>query len=201
MGIECKELGLSYVQEIAKKYNYRFLDEKIVINEKVILNQNKIESLNIDNDYHSNKIWFFHGNKNRFKVIEALSDSLSDPGIIDSWRVREFKEQIKKGDIAILWVSGGNDRGIYAIFEITAEPKLMSINPKAEKYWVDQELKKNSMLRVSLKINQNLVNKPLLKTKIENINGLEKLKVFGVIRGRTVLDVSKSEWEVIKKLI
>lgn len=201
VGIECKELGLSYVQEIAKKYNYKFLDEKILSNEKIVLAQPKKINFNIDSDPHSHKVWFFHGNKNKFKAIEALSDSLSDPSIIDSWRVREFKEQIKKGDIAILWVSGGSDRGIYAIFEITSEPKFMPIKPKSEKYWIDQELKKNSMLRVSLKITRNLVNRPLLKTTIKNINGLEKLKIFGIIRGRTALEVSISEWEVIKKLI
>jgi len=195
VGIECKELGISLIQEVAKKYNYKFLDE-VNITEKITLRNINKTKLDTVIKSQGNNIWIFQGNPEKFDVVNALSDQ-NNP--IDSWRVKQHKDEIKKGDIALIWVSG-KEAGIYAIAEVTSDPQFMAIPFESEKYWLDQDLKEKSKLRANLKILKNLVNNPILKEQLKKIHELTGLSIFRFAQG-TAFPVTNSEWEIIKKLI
>ena len=139
-------------------------------------------------------VWIFQANPNKFNVISALTDKA-----VDSWRVENYKNEIKNGDMAIIWVSG-KYAGIYAIAEITSDPRFMSISSKSEKYWFDQGLKKDSVYRADLKITKNLVNFPIPRKCLLYIPGLKQLSILNFAR-KTNFPVTKSEWEIMKKLI
>jgi predicted RNA-binding protein with PUA-like domain len=118
---------------------------------------------------------------------------------MDSWRIENHKNEIKKGDVAIIWASG-KYAGIYAIAEITSDPHFMPIPSESERYWIDQDLKKDSTLRVEFKIIKNLIDKPIMRKKLLNIPELIELSILKFAQ-KTNFPVTKSEWEIIKKLI
>ncbi len=194
VGIECKELGLSLITEVAKKYKYKFLDE-VNIDEKITLDSIKDARLDTVINSQSINIWIFQANPEKFDVVNALSD----PNLpVKSWRVKQHKDKIKKGDIALIWVSG-KEAGIYAIAEVISDPEFMAIPFESEKYWFDQDLKEKSKLRAKLKILKNLVNNPILKEQLKNISELTGLSIFRFAQA-TAFPVSNFEWDIIKKL-
>lgn len=140
------------------------------------------------------KVWIFQANPTKFNVVGALTDKA-----IDSWRIEDYKNEIKKGDVAIIWASG-KYAGIYAIAEITSDPHFISITPESEKYWLDQNLKKDSDYRADLKITKNLVNFPIPRKCLLCIPELKQLSILNFAQ-KTNFPVTKSEWEIIKKLI
>ena len=197
VGIECKELGLSLIQNIATKYNYEFLDENKSNKEKM----DKTLSPNSDflKKNHLRKIWIFQTNPRRYDILNALSE-------IDefAWQVNRFKEEIKKGDIAIIWMSNteykNKDGGIYALGEIFSNPEIINDLPGEEKFWVSDEDKNKKDLRVIIKIKERFVNHPLLREELKSIPELKNMSIFRQPQG-TNFQVTDDEWSVISKLI
>lgn len=128
-GIECKELGISLILNVAKKANYIFLDAiiKEQISEEVVKKKYDFrqESLNIENN---SRIWIFQANPDRYDVLNALSDSELES---QCWQVNQNAEKIKKGDIALIWMSG-KEAGIYAVTEVISNPMVMEDFPAEE---------------------------------------------------------------------
>ena len=139
-------------------------------------------------------IWIFQANPKKFNILKALLDRA-----VNSWRVKQYPKNIKKGDIAIIWICG-KKAGIYALVEITSDPKVTEIPVSSEKYWHDQKLKENSKLRVDVKTIKNLVYNPVLKIQLKRIPELKELSILKYFQ-KTNFPVKKFEWEIIKKLI
>lgn len=195
-GIECKELGLSLISNIAKKYNYKFLDEikkegmKGFTQElsKIMGEENSLKQ--------NNKIWIFQANPNRYDIFNALLDPvLKEQG----WMVTKHEDEIKQGDIALIWMSG-KEAGIYAIAEIISNPIFMIDPPEEEKYWTSEQDKGKSRLRVKIKVIKNLVNNPILREEIRDIEGLRNFSILRFSQG-TNFPVTDSEWEIIRREI
>jgi hypothetical protein len=127
VGIECKELGFSLITNLAKKYEYRFLDTK----EKVSPN---IEINALKEVREKQSVWIFQANPTRYDILNALLDSNYAQ---DVWSISQHKDKIRKGDIALVWVSG-SDSGIYAVADIVSDPIDMSLSPQHEKYWMNE---------------------------------------------------------------
>ncbi|MCX6163681.1 MAG: EVE domain-containing protein [Ignavibacteriae bacterium] len=187
IGIECKELGINLINQMAQKYNYAFI------------NSEKKKSIS-EIDYQlpsSEKIWIFQANPERYDILNALSDE--EIGVDMHWLVNQYKTEILKGHIGIIWLSG-KEAGIYAITEIVTDPKIMG-EPEAErKYWTDSSDKVGKKLRVKMKIVRNLLNKPIKKERIRNTKGLQHLSVLSYYRG-TNFPVRLEEWIIIKDMI
>lgn len=192
-GIECKELGLSLISNIAKKYNYKFLDDiKKEGMEEVTQEMSKVTKIDISLK-QDNKIWIFQANPNRYDIFNALLDSaLNEQG----WMVNQHKDEVKQGDIALIWMSG-KEAGIYAVAEIISNPTFMIDPPEEEKYWTNEQDKGKSRLRVKIKIIKNLVNNPILREEIRNIEGLRNLSILRFAQG-TNFPVTDSEWQIIR---
>lgn len=187
IGIECKELGINYINKVAQKHNYTFINSQ-----KKEINEDLIEKLPVSND-----IWIFQANPRRYNIISALSDN--DIGINMHWLVNQHKKKIKKGHIGLIWLSG-KEAGIYAITEIVSDPDFME-EPEAEnKYWEDEDDKNGKKFRVKMKIIKNLLKYPILKEMIRNTVGLQGLSILRNPMG-TNFPVTPNEWHFIKEIV
>ena len=197
VGIECKELGLSLIQQVANKYNYKFLDDlkqqdnktQPVISSNINTNDFKIDDSIVN-------VWVFQANPNRYDVFNALSDPEVQR---HHWLVNQNINKIKKGDIALIWMSG-KEAGIYAVAEIASDPSIMGESPAEEKYWLSNEDKGLEKLRVVLINKIVLINSPVFRNELKAIEELKNLSILRLPQG-TNFPVSSAEWYIIKKLI
>ncbi len=192
VGIECKELGLVFIQEISKKYNYKFMDE----NETQIKKQEKEKEKKIGSSREEIGVWLFQANPERYDIISALSDKNLEK---QCFLVNQYKDEIKKNHIALIWMSG-KDAGIYAITEIISDPEIRNDFPQEEQYWSDEKDKEKNLLRVVVEIKQNLIKNPLLKKEMKEVKELENLSIFKFSQG-TNFPITDIEWEIIRKKI
>lgn len=191
VGIECKELGLSRISNLAKKYNYRFLDE----DEQSQPKENNAEerAVGLTKGGH---VWFFQANPNRYDILNALLDPALDN---QGWMVNQYQKEIKQGDLALIWISG-KESGIYAVANVTSDPSFIVDPPEEEKYWTAEEDKGKSRLRVKIKIVRKLINNPLLREELKNIEGLGNLSILKFSQG-TNFPVRDEEWKIMSVLI
>ena len=189
-GIECKELGISLIQNIAEKYDYKFLDE--VKNDK----PKEAKEVNISekiSETDTTNIWIFQANPERYDILNALDDPALET---QYWQVNQYKKQIKKGDIALIWMSG-KEAGIYAVAEITSNPDLLIDIAEEEKYWVNEKDKGQERLKVTIRIIMKMVNNPVYRVNLKGVQGLQDLKILKIAQG-TNFPVTKEEWDIIK---
>lgn len=199
VGIECKELGINLINQVAQKYNYTFMDaasEVIKSKDEIYVSNNKAIPLNDIPD--PNKVWIFQENPKRYNILKALDDP--EIGNEISWTVKQHKNKISKGDIGLIWHSG-NEAGIYAIGEILTNPMMMKDTEAEKKYYlIDSSEGDLLRLMVKIKILTKLIGSPILKTQLKEIKELQNLSILKMPRG-TNFTVSIEEWNEIKKLL
>ncbi len=195
-GIECKELGLSLIQTIAKRYGYQFLDEADLQQRPKPSAATPSSTAQPPAIRDGQSVWIFQGNPNRFDVLNALSDPALQS---QCWQVNQHKDRVKLGDLALIWMSG-KEAGIYAVAEITSEPTVMSDLPGEEKYWVNEEDRGAQRLKVMVAIRENLVNRPVYRHELVGVEELRHLSILRFWQG-TNFPVSEVEWAVIRKMI
>jgi hypothetical protein len=139
------------------------------------------------NNRNSN-YWIFQGNPNAFDFETAIRNNL-----LEDWTVSAHKDKIKIGDKVILWISGKNS-GCYSLAEVTSEPQNIS-NSKDSHLWKTED---KNPLKAGIKITHNLIDNPLLWSKIRGTKGLENLKVGN--QG-TNFSATKKEYKTIYDLI
>ena len=139
------------------------------------------------NNRNSN-CWIFQCNPNAFDFEKAIRNNL-----LDSWTVSAHKDKIKIGDKIILWISG-KESGCYALAEITSEPHI-NTKSKDSHLWKTED---KNQLKAGIKITHNLIDSPLLWSKIKEVKGLENLKVGN--QG-TNFSATKNEFKIITDLI
>ena len=196
IGIECKELDVSSVLNIAQKYNYKFVDDIERDKKREVRQEQQKPTLIVEEDNlekEDNNIWIFQGNPKEYRIIDSLSD-----GILDGWRVTRYKEKIKIGDTALIWICG-KSAGIYAVAEIISNPEYMTLLPEEEKYFIKKEGAKGK-IAVNFKFTKYLLENPVYRYELKNTPGLENLSIFG-FKNHTNYPVKKEEWIIIKQKI
>ncbi|MDP2812329.1 MAG: EVE domain-containing protein [bacterium] len=146
-------------------------------------------------------IWIFQATPKRFNIIKALNNPEYD---WDFWSIRQHKSEIKKDDLALIWVSG-QDSGIYAVAGIICDPyKTGEINPITDEYFIDEkelaDATNPNILKVKIKYSGKFVDAPLLKSRLNAVKGLENLSIIQMPRGTNFL-VTRNEWKIISNLI
>jgi len=191
VGIECKELGLALIPNLAREKGYHFLDEskeEVIVHDPLLNEVSRIEL----NSSFVGSVWIFQTNPTRYNILNALAE-LKQLG----WSVNQHKDKIKKGDIALIWMSGEN-AGIYAISQVISDPEVRFGLPEEDKYCFDKSLLSNIKGNmVILKINKNMSNAPLFKNELKNFPNLKNLSILNHWRG-TNFRVTKEEWSIIK---
>jgi hypothetical protein len=201
IGVACKELGVIQITELAKKYDYKFIDDQSTFTTSSIedIRRYSQESNLQISDAHSDdevSIWIFQGNPNKYDILNALSDK--EIGNTIHWLVKQNKYKIHKGHIVLLWMSG-KEAGIYALSRVECEPALLKEPMPEKKYWLDED-KRDAENRVRLSILRRFINKPILKEELLKIPELSKLSILRQFQG-TNFPVKDSEWSIIYKLM
>lgn len=133
--------------------------------------------------------WIFQCNPEHYDIENGLKNE-----VIDSWTVTAHKDKIKAGDKAIIWVTGEN-AGCYALAEVKSEPELRDGETIDESHW---KIDKRSEFRTDISITHNLIDAPILKKEIEQIEALKNLKVGS--QG-TNFSATAAEYEAILEFI
>jgi hypothetical protein len=132
--------------------------------------------------------WIFQGNPSVFDFETAIKNNL-----LEDWTVSAHKDKIKKGDKVILWISGKNS-GCYSLAEVTSEAQNIT-QSKDSHLWKTED---KNPLKAGIKITHNIIDTPLLWSKIKGTKGLENLKVGN--QG-TNFTATKTEFKTILSLI
>lgn len=80
---------------------------------------------------HQTNFWIFQGKPTIYKTVEAIKANA-----LNSWKVSSHKDKIRKGDKVILWITG-NDRGCYALLEVTSGVYLRESSENDKEYYHD----------------------------------------------------------------
>jgi len=201
-GIEWKEISIKCLLEfLTIKNDVDFLKmfdeyaEEKVINER----SGEFKPLNYQTIEESSGVWLFQANPKYYRFMDKLKSGNDS----DTWRVRRFKSQIKKGDTLFFWLSG-EEAGIYAMGTVESNPVLMHADKETVQFTTPAYRKKWSFstdkcMRIWLKYEQKFVNKPILKEDLINNNILKNLSVIKSPQG-TNFRVTKEQWEELKNI-
>ncbi len=118
-------------------------------------------------DKMETQYWVFQGNPQEFDVERGLREALTD-----SWKVTAHKNEIKKGDKVILYVTG-KEAGCYALAEVTSD--VYEERPQRD----DKLWRKGSKgeYGVDIEFTYNLLDHPILKDELKSNKSLAKLKI------------------------
>ncbi|MEZ5044327.1 MAG: AAA family ATPase [Saprospiraceae bacterium] len=108
--------------------------------------------------------WLFQSNPKTLQLVEALRANA-----LFSFPIKAHKDKIRKGDKVILWQTGKN-AGVYALATVLSNP-IKQTPAAAESAFFEED--DPETLRVALKIESNLWNKPILSTTIADYPALE----------------------------
>ncbi|GEM_PF-466634 len=134
--------------------------------------------------------WVFQANPKMWNAFDALRDNK-----VSVWQVNQHKNDIKKGDKAIIYV-GDENRGIYGTLDIISNVNTYEV-PAKEKIYDSPTFDSTPRDRVKVDLINNWVENPILIDEIEKNPKLENLTVG--IAG-TNFSMSKDEYKEILKL-
>ena len=203
IGIECLELGVVQLVELARKHDYKFIDDQSTFSTATPEDLKRFAPSTVTQDANAladqdlePSVWIFQGNPNRYDILNALSDK--EIGNRIHWLVRQNRNRIHKGHLVLLWMSG-RDSGIYALARVECEPLPMAEGDPEKKYWLEDE-EPALLMRVRLSVVRRFVNSPILKTTLLKIPELSNLSILRQFQG-TNFPVRDSEWEIIAQLM
>ncbi len=135
------------------------------------------------------KTWIFQANPKKYRILDAIADDA-----LDCWRVTRYKNKIKKGHNAIIWMSGKN-AGIYAIMKIDSDPYIIETDGEKDEYALSLEYP-SKMVAADLSMVKDLSDKPLLKAEIQDDPVLSELDIFKFSQA-TNFKITEEQWRVV----
>ena len=188
IGIECKELGINLINQVAQKVGYNFIDSKKRQEQKTIIKMLPL----------SENIWIFQANPQRYDILKMLDDQ----EVIKEfhWSVKQYKDSIGNGQIGIIWLSG-KEAGIYAIVEIISKPDYFEETDAEKKYWHESAGGEGKQLRVKMKLIRDLTSNPVVRETLKSKEELKNLSILKRPWAGTNFKVTSEEWKLIKELI
>ena len=193
-GIECKEVSVGFITELARKHNYVFSDSGTATTPLITKTAPVIYPTGTSVEDIS--VWIFQANPERYDILNALADEKIGNKI--HWLVNQHKTKIKKGHYGVIWMSG-KDAGIYAITSINTDPELMDEYNEEKKYWFGEQDPRGLRTRVEMTVLKKFINNPIFKRELSKIDGLKNLSILRQFQG-TNFPVRKPEWELISKI-
>ncbi|MCJ7743191.1 MAG: EVE domain-containing protein [Dehalococcoidales bacterium] len=149
------------------------------------------------------RYWILQSNPRKYRIFDYLREN---PSLSDTWQVSLFKDEIKPGDHAFIWVSneaGKRNRGIYAKAEVVAPPDEDRQPYERElPYWIDEDERGrlSKLPRLELRYIKVLLDNPLLEDDLRKAHGLGNLLVLRMAR-RGVYKLSEDEGRITESLI
>lgn len=115
-----------------------------------------------DYDNSSPAYWIFQGNPKTYDIVASLRANA-----VKSWTVTAHKDKIKPDDKVILWVTG-EEAGCYALCKVTSKVEKRKNDESEQRYYIN-ESPNESHDRVSLEIEYNLSDNPVLKESLSKL--------------------------------
>jgi hypothetical protein len=138
---------------------------------------------------NTSQYWLFQCNPTIFNLKQALNDEIPL-----NWRVTAHRDKIKTGDYVVLWQTAEN-RGVYAICEITSDVYEGENGEEGRKYFLSQNEQSDEVYQqVDLRVQNNLADSPITEDLIKNHPDLTELKIG---RQGTNFPISKEQFEAI----
>ncbi len=138
--------------------------------------------------------WIFKCNPEYYR----LDDRLDDPEPNSTWRVTRYKDEIKEGNIAFIWVVGNKKvRGIRAVVRIDSLPVDMDEIETEKSYYTKLDFARIKRVKITFLDRFPLVSAETLK----NIPRLSNLSVFHGVQQPTNHKVSNEEGDFLVQYI
>lgn len=147
--------------------------------------------------------WILQCNPRKYRIFDYWRDC---PTLLDSWGVSLFKDEIKPGDHAFIWLSnqaGKRNRGIYAKAEVVAPPDENRPPFTTEMdYWADEDegSRLGKLPRLEIRYIKIFHDNPILADDLRKTRGVESLLVLQMAQ-RGIYKLSENEGRIIESLV
>jgi hypothetical protein len=139
--------------------------------------------------------WLFHGNLHTWRVLDYVKDHPEDDFSDWTWTVVRYRNEIRPGDRAALWIAGPPAvRGVHAIGRVTSEP-FESIGDGP--YWEDAAERDRPRLVAGLAFEHVLFGDPLLATDLRQDPRFAGASILRIPRGANPHRLREPEWRSI----
>lgn len=134
--------------------------------------------------------WIFQGNPEYFDMDEYIREREEL-----LWLVKKYKDRIKPGDQVFIWRAGEN-AGIVAVCEVLSEP--VEMEDDAPELWIGVHKQDTLQIRVSLKVLQKYLDRPLTKAEVQKVT--PDLSILRQPAG-TNFSINQEQYEKLMKAI
>ena len=139
------------------------------------------------------RVWIFQATPGRFDLVEYLNQPSTRVGMIDSWSLSRYEDEIVDGDIVLLW-SAGTAAGIYATGTIVGA----SFQREREEWEGDDA--PATHLAIRYKLERVLLDHPVLRRDLLDHPVLKDLSVIRQKRG-TNFPVTAGQWKALQPML
>lgn len=161
-----------YINNNIQDLAYAIFDEEIleyIIENGLDIKDQTIEYLEIPTNVP--KAWIFQANP-KFYNIELAVKKIKTI----TWSISKYKDKIKTGDKAYIWISG-KDSGVIAAGTIKSDPALIMPSTEDLSYSLNQRLMKEGILRVQICI-ESLIKPRISKETIMRNSILKNMHII-----------------------
>lgn len=139
----------------------------------------------------SRATWIFQANPNLYDIHTSLNVEAEE-----FWNCKQHHAKIKMGDRVLIWISGKKS-GVYALGTVTTDPVVRPDSVRGRSYWTDPNDGLKVHLRVKVKYEKVIVEKPLYRDFLQCDPDLWNLSIFAQPRG-TNFPVREHEWQALE---
>ncbi len=137
--------------------------------------------------------WIFKSNPKNYRLEDRLKE---EPNPATVWSVIQHKEEIRRGDIAFIWVTG-TPRGICSVLQIESDPGEMEDLTHEKKYALRTDFGSTLKVKGTITHRFHMIN----TWDLQKVPGLENLSVFHGYQMATNFPVTNEEGETLLEII
>jgi predicted RNA-binding protein with PUA-like domain len=141
------------------------------------------------------RYWLFQGNPARWRIHDYLRDNPDEDFTDWDWSIARYRDEIRVGDGAVLWLSGpDSSRGVYAVGRITEEA---AEGPSDSPYWTSPSDRGRMRWYVQMSFDQVLFSSPILARDLRADPRFAHASILRMPRGGNPHELSAEEWTAI----
>jgi 5-methylcytosine-specific restriction enzyme B len=138
-------------------------------------------------------VWIFQASPQQGDLLGFLRQPSTQPGVVDSWVLRQHADDVSDGDTVLLWTAG-KQAGIYATGTIAGQSYM-----RDREEW-EPENAPSASRAIRYRLDDILLDCPVLRRDLVNDPILKDLSVIRQSQG-TNFPVTVQQWEALRPLI